>query len=172
MTSGGSAGRASFTVGGTESSNVSRETEHLDRESKKVGAVFEGVVAQPDQIQACLFTLDEVVVGEPLEPIRLGPAVAALRPVGIDEILQVIAPQRVLLEREVHVGTQVVHPQLASPWRFGGGLSVEEEHVRLHTLRVKHAGWQPQQRVDVAQSQTSQLFFKSEAISANCARAA
>ena len=72
------------------------------------------------------------------------------RVVALYELVQVFALQRVGLQCEVHVGAQVVDPQLAGPRGFGGGLLVEEQHVRLHALGVEQAGGQTQQGVDVA----------------------
>ena len=53
--------------------------------------------------------------------------------------------QRAGLEREMHVGAQVLDPQLAGPRGFGGRPLVEEQHVRLHALGVEQAGGQAHQ---------------------------
>ena len=50
----------------------------------------------------------------------------------------------------MHVGAQVLDPQLAGPRGFGGGLLVEEQHICFHALGVEQAGGQAQQGVDVA----------------------
>ncbi len=61
-----------------------------------------------------------------------------------------IAAQRILLEREMLPGPEVVHPQLRRPRLTRPGLPlVEEQHVRLHPTGGEDAGRQPQQRVDI-----------------------
>ena len=50
----------------------------------------------------------------------------------------------------MQVRSQVVDPELGRPRLFvGGGFAVKKEDVRLHALRVKNAGGQAQQGVDV-----------------------
>ena len=44
----------------------------------------------------------------------------------------------------MHVGTQVVDPQLFGPGGLLGGLGVEEQHVGLHALRIENPGGQTQ----------------------------
>ena len=50
-----------------------------------------------------------------------------LRVVALHKLIQVLPLERIGLEREVHIGAQVVYPQLAGPRGFGGGLLVEEQ---------------------------------------------
>jgi len=55
-----------------------------------------------------------------------------------DEVVEVGAPQGVLLEGEVHVGAQVVDPEPFGPRLAGAGdFLVEEEDVGLDALGVK-----------------------------------
>ena len=49
----------------------------------------------------------------------------------------------------MEVGAQVVNPEFLRPWLFLRGLAVEEQHVRLHALRVEDAGGQAQKRMHV-----------------------
>ena len=65
------------------------------------------------------------------------------------ELVQVPALERILLEREVHVGAQVVDPELLGPRLFARRLLVEEQHVRLHALGVEDARGQARQRVHI-----------------------
>ena len=81
------------------------------------------------------------------------PLVLPPRLVAVDELVEVGAADRLLLEREMHVGAQVVDPQLVGP-RLGAALFLlEEQHVGLHSRRVPNAGGQPQQRVHAALTQ-------------------
>jgi len=52
-----------------------------------------------------------------------------LRAVAGDELIEVGALERPLLQREVLVGAKVVDSQLRRPRLLLGGLAVEEEHV-------------------------------------------
>jgi hypothetical protein len=71
-------------------------------------------------------------------------------PVAGDEGRQVLTAKLALLEREMPVGAEVVHPQPLGPWPLRAGwLLVEEQHVRLDSVRVEDAGRRPQQRVHV-----------------------
>ena len=66
------------------------------------------------------------------------------------ELVQVGPRQRVLLEREILVGAQVVDPQLVGCRLLAARPLVEEQHVGLHPLGVEHPRGQPQQRVHIA----------------------
>src|SRR5207248_2510775 len=57
-----------------------------------------------------------------------------------DELVEVSALERPGLEREVHIGAQVVDPERLGPRRLAGGLAVEEENVGLDALGVEDAG--------------------------------
>ena len=68
-----------------------------------------------------------------------------------DELVEVGARERLLLQREVQVGAQVVDPQpVFVHGVLARRLAIEEQHVRLDALRVEDAGRQAQQRVDIA----------------------
>src|SRR2546428_226139 len=81
--------------------------------------------------------LGQLVVGEALEPLRLDAVEAVLWLVGVDEVFEVLVAERVLLQREVHVRAQVVHPDRLCPQRLGGRFAIEEEDIRLHALRAE-----------------------------------
>ena len=66
-----------------------------------------------------------------------------------DEIVKVGAFERVLLESEMLVGAKIVNPKLSRPRFFSCGFAIEEEDVRLHTLRVEDAGRKTQQCVNI-----------------------
>ena len=72
------------------------------------------------------------------------------RPVAGHEVVEVGPGERVLLEGEVPVGAQVVHPQVPSPGPLGPLPALEEQHVGLHALGVEDAGGQAQQGMHVA----------------------
>ena len=63
------------------------------------------------------------------------------------EVVEVMAAQRVLLEREGLAGAQVEDPQPAGPRLLGDGFP--EQHVGLHALGVEDAGRQAQHGVQV-----------------------
>ncbi len=50
----------------------------------------------------------------------------------------------------MHVGAQVVNPQLLGPGRFRSRLLVEEQHICLYSLSVEQAGRQTQQGMHIA----------------------
>ena len=86
----------------------------------EIGGVFQAVVFEPEDVQAGFVALDQVVVGEGVEALGLLALVAILGVVAGDEIVQVLAAQRVRLQREVLVGAEVVDPQLLGPGLFAG----------------------------------------------------
>jgi len=47
------------------------------------------------------------------------------RVVELDELVQMLALERIGLEREVLIGAQVVNPQLSGPRYFAGGLALD-----------------------------------------------
>jgi hypothetical protein len=118
----------------------------------QVGCVLQALVTQPEDVQVDLVARHQVLVAES-SPTTIGllfrpgggPLLAVLRLEAGHELIQVFAAEGVLLEGEVLVGAEVVHPQLPGP---GGG--VEEEDVGLDTLGVEDAGGQAQQGVHVA----------------------
>ena len=85
---------------------------------REVVGVLERLVAQPGDVQAGLVARQQLVVGERPEPLALHPLVARFRVVAGDEVVEVLAPERVLFQREVLVGAQVVDPQLLRPRRL------------------------------------------------------
>ena len=96
-----------------------------------------------------LSRLRQVFVGERFETLALLAAVAVLRIVAGNEVIQVGALEGIFLEREVLVCAQIVNPELLCPRLFLGGLAVEEKDVGLHALGVENAGGQAQQCVDI-----------------------
>ena len=74
-------------------------------------------------------------------------------PVAGHKVVEVGPGERVLLEGEVPVGAQVVHPQVPGPGPLGPLPALEEQHVGLHALGVEDAGGQAQQGVNVAVAQ-------------------
>ena len=66
------------------------------------------------------------------------------------ELVQVFTRKRIGLQREIHVGAQVVNPELFRPRGFGGWLAVEEDDIGLDALGVEEAGRETQQGMDVA----------------------
>ena len=110
---------------------------------------FRLFVAEPEEVEADLVAGDELVVGVPLEALGLLALVAVLGAVAGHEVVEIGSGERVLLEGEVLLGTQVVDPQLLGPGLLGALAAAEEQHVGLHTLGVEDAGGQAQQRVDL-----------------------
>jgi hypothetical protein len=112
-------------------------------------AVLEALIAQPEDVEAGLVPRDQLVVGDAAEPLGLLPLPSVAGLVAGDEVVEVGPAERVGLEREVLVGSQVVDPQVRRPGGVGAGLAVEEQHVCLDALGVEDAGRQAQQGVDV-----------------------
>ena len=72
-----------------------------------------------------------------------------LRMEAADKIFQIGVRHGMLLQREMDVGAEVVHPHLFRlPLRAGGAL-VKENHVCFDTRLVKDPGGQTQDRVQV-----------------------
>ncbi len=117
---------------------------------REVGGVFEGFVLEPEDVEVDLIALEKILVAEALEALGLRPLEAVLGIEAGNEVVEVGPLERILLQSEVLVGPQVVDPELLGPGLLvGGWLAVEEEDIRLHSLRVEDPGRQPQQRVDV-----------------------
>ena len=57
-----------------------------------------------------------------------------------DEVIQVRAFERLSLQSELNVGTEVVNPQALGPVGFAGRLAVEEQDICFDALRVEDAG--------------------------------
>lgn len=123
----------------------------------KVGRVLQAFVFEPEDVQAGLITADDFIkgVGTPAAAwCALAPGGGALeavrRVVQGDELGQISSLERVGLQGEVHVGAQVVDPELLGPGGLAGRLLVEEDHVRLYPLSVEEPGGKAQERVHVA----------------------
>lgn len=123
----------------------------------EVVRVLQGLILQPEDVQARLVAADDFLVGIGTPAARwivLAPARSALMAVGRivegDELVQVRTLERVGLEGEMHVGAQVIDPELLGPRLFAGRLLVEEDDVRLDPLGVEQAGGEAQQGVHVA----------------------
>ena len=61
--------------------------DHLGR--REVVGVLEGLVAEPEDVEAGLVARDQLVVGEPLEPLALLALAARVRLVALDEVVEV-----------------------------------------------------------------------------------
>lgn len=70
----------------------------------KVCGVFQALVFEPEDVEADLIALHQLVVGEDLEAFRLLTLVAVPRVEAGYEVFKVFVAQRVSLEREVLVG--------------------------------------------------------------------
>ena len=75
---------------------------------------------------------------------------AVLDRVAGDEVVEVLARERIGAEGEVLVGTQVVYPQALCPVMRAGGLSIEEEYVCFDALGIEDACRQAQQGMHIA----------------------
>src|ERR1035437_5604670 len=82
-----------------------------DLRGRKVVQVLQSLVTQPGDVEVGLVPCHQLVVGVGLEPFRLHPLRAWLpRCVAVHELVQVVTAQRGLLQGEVLVGAQVIHP--------------------------------------------------------------
>ncbi len=115
----------------------------------EVGGFFEGVVFEPEDVQIDFVPLRQFFVREGLESLGLFAFVTVFGVVARDEVIKVAAFERVFLEREVHVGSQVVDPELLRPGRFLSRFAVEEQYVGLDSLSIKDPGRQSQQSMHV-----------------------
>jgi len=62
----------------------------------------------------------------------------------VDEVLQILELHRVLLQGEMDIGPVIVNPDLLCSGTLAGWLVIEENHVGLNALLVKHASRKPQ----------------------------
>jgi len=133
----------------------------------KIGGVFEGVVFEPEDVEAGFVAGDQlvIIVGAPtavgflvgpggfaIVAIAHGPLVGpvVMAVVAFHELIEVFALKWIGLEREVLVGAEVVDPELLGPGGLARRFLVEEEHVGFHALRIEEAGRQTQERVYLA----------------------
>ena len=130
---------------------------------REVIEVGEGLVLDPEIVKAGLVALEEELHGEAAPAavrVVLGPGllalIAVLRVIAAHEILQVGVAHGVLLEGEVDVGPEVVHPNLLRLHVRAGGFAVEEQHIGLDAGLVEDARRQAQYGVQLAGLQ--QLF--------------
>jgi hypothetical protein len=65
--------------------------------SRQVGGVFQAIVLQPEDVQACFVALNQVVVIEGMEAFGFFSLVAILCVVAGDEIVQILATQWISL---------------------------------------------------------------------------
>jgi hypothetical protein len=80
-----------------------------------------------------------------METLALFSLVTVLSAVAGDEVVEVLARQRVGTQRKVLVGAQVIYPQSLCPMMRAGRFSVEEEDICFDALRVEDACWQAKQ---------------------------
>ena len=69
--------------------------------------------------------------------------------IAADEILQVCICHGMLLEREMHVGTEIVDPDIMGLHLWAGWSLVKEEYVRFYAWLVENARRQAQDRVQL-----------------------
>ena len=117
-------------------------------------------VLDPEDIQTGFIPVQNFLNGEfPPAAIRviLRPCLMALMPVlrmeAGDKILQIGVRHGMLLQREMDVGAEVVHPHLFRlPLRAGGAL-VKENHVCLDARLIENPSGQAQDRVQIGSLQ-------------------
>jgi hypothetical protein len=103
-----------------------------DLRCREVIEVLERGVLQPGDVEVDLVPRNELVIAEGAESLALDPLAArAARLVVLDEVVEMAPTQRVLLEREVLVGAQVVDSQPLGPGLVGGRPLVEEVLVQV-----------------------------------------
>ena len=125
--------------------------------------VCEGLVLNPEQVKACLVTLQNIfyrVSAETAVRIFFRPCLCAvmtvLRVIALDEVHEVGIGHRVLFQREMDVGAEVINPHFLG-LHFGTGRTfVKEDNICLYTRLVKNASWQTENGVQIRGVQ--QLF--------------
>jgi hypothetical protein len=75
---------------------------------------------------------------------------AVFRVVALKELVEVFAFQRIGLQGEVLVGSEIVDPELLCSRCFASWLLIEEEDVRFDTLSVEQTSRKTQKGVDFA----------------------
>ena len=101
---------------------------------RRVGRV---VVGQPGDVEVDLVEGEDLLVGELLEPFGLDPLGAVGGREALHEVIEVGAGERLPLEREVLVGSQVVDPDVLGLRGLRRRLAIEEHHIGLHALSVE-----------------------------------
>ena len=79
----------------------------------QIGALFQRIVFQPEDIQVNFVALRQFLVGEGLEAFAFLAVNAVLRVVAGDKVVEVAALERIFLEREMQIRAQVVDPLMA-----------------------------------------------------------
>lgn len=123
---------------------------------RKVIQITQGFIPQPEDVQAGLIPLKDVVEGiTPPPTIRVVlapgffPLVAFARFVALDEFLKVLVPEGISLQRMVDVGAVVVDPDRFRPGLCPAWAAIEEQDVGLHPVGVEDAGGQAEDGVEV-----------------------
>jgi hypothetical protein len=115
----------------------------------EIGAVFEGLVFEPEEVEVYLVALEQLFVGEAFPTLALLALGAILGGVAGHEIVEIGALERVFLEREVQVRAEVVNPELRGPGLLVGGGLRSKKRTLAFALRVEDARREAEQRVDV-----------------------
>lgn len=110
----------------------------------QICCVLKTLVFQPEDIQAGFVALHEIVVGERAKTLGFFAFVPVLGVVAADEVVEMLALQRICLQREVLIRSKVVDSELVSPRLFARRFTVEEQDVRLDALGIEDAGRQAQ----------------------------
>jgi hypothetical protein len=95
----------------------------------QIVGVLQALVAKPEDVQAGLVPLDQVLVVERVESVGLCALLPILRVEALREVLQVGTHQRLGAQREVHVGPEVIDPELG-----GRGASLPARRSKKSTF--------------------------------------
>jgi len=84
---------------------------------RQIGRIAQTVVPEPEDVEIGLIALDQVLVGEAMEPLSLGPLVAIRGVIAADEVVEIGAGEGVRLQGEVLIGAEIVDPKRAAERR-------------------------------------------------------
>jgi hypothetical protein len=106
----------------------------------RISGVREAFVLYPENIETELVTLEKFLIAEATPTalrVRFAPSLRPLMHpawlIAIDEFIEVAALNWLLLEREMHVGAQVINPEPLGPCLGAAVLLVEEEDLPVES---------------------------------------
>jgi len=122
----------------------------------EVVQICRAFVSDPEDVQTGFVTGHDVFIGK-FAPSAVGivfrpgflPFVTVFRLVASYEILQIVIGHWVFLFREMDIGPEVIKPDLFCPGVFAGRFVLEKNDVCLDPLRIKYAGWKPENGMHV-----------------------
>ncbi len=92
------------------------------------------------KVQAELVTFEQLFIAEAAKTLALLALVTLPRTITVHKIVKMGASEWIGTQGKIHVGAQIIDPELLCLW-FGTGLAlIKKEYVRFDALSIKDAG--------------------------------